>query len=304
MVFTLTAVFLSITFPKVNAQASDRRQIEPPTHAEIVRTYINLATLPLNEQTTGFSKLTPQLKEKVYRFRSALEMAIRRELRSSSEDALEVFNSLRSDRNVGFGKTSIFPRPGNENVLRMLNKYIGVVGFDSESDRKTAFLELPVDEKKFVWKIRLALHLTVEDFDKPKQLLVTELLSIIDDKAVYSETSHQNMRATYDNFEERARALFGKADTFRLFMSLGNETSCGRSPLSDIVGKPLGGIETEGNCTCYYHAYCEIQMNGGSVAQAVRQPRAAASFLTQLVTGNVVRRTGYLLTLNPCYLIL
>ncbi len=258
----LSLPLMYFAFSNANAQDVAKRNIDPPTQAEIVRTYINLANLTVAGRATALSNLSPETKEKFDQFQTALEIATRPELRSGYGYLLDTLNSSSVADRGSLRRRSFSEKIGNETVVRMLQKYIDVAGLNSESDRKKAFQTLVVDEKKGIWKTRLTLHLAFENFDWPKQMLVIELLSIIDDKPVYLESrDKKEMQAMYDYFEERARLLFGKADTYRLFMSLGNETGCVTTKASNIVGlygddfeEPVGS-----NCSCYYDTYCNLQ---------------------------------------------
>ena len=234
--------FLPFVVSVISAQEPDRSNAEMATHAEIVRTYLRLSNLSANEVVKALEELSPELRDKLYRFHASLELALRPDLRAK-------FDEFKLDESINSRRVFTTIQDRNQTVTRMLRKYIDVASMDYENDRKATFRELTIDEKKAIWKVRLALHLTVERFDRQKQQLIIELLSIIDDKPVYVETGRQEMGPIYDSFERRSRAVFGKVDTYRLFMTLGNETTC------------TSGSRTEGsgtNCTCYYDTPCAI----------------------------------------------
>lgn len=242
---------LCLLFSSVTAQESIRKITNDTSTAEVLRVYQELLEASGEGRSLLYSKIKERddLRVRLVKFDLAFRLA-----RNPSWSDLQKSRTLQSlldlDTRDSKHPSAIGSMHGAEADLVLIRKYIDIASLNSQSEQKKAFFDSTVADRKDVWRTRLAVHLAMEPLTRPQQMLVLELLTLLDNESVYSDNVSTELRAKFDDFEKRAREQFGKAETYRLFMSLGNATGC-PPPSGDAV--PGGG-----RCTCYYSAYCEI----------------------------------------------
>jgi hypothetical protein len=264
------------------AQNTVSVKTEQPTTAtsdsNIVTKYIEISSIPIIKRQKAFSDVPNELKANLYKFHLAYQFVKTSKLNQSQKDLiLESISGLASDdydltKNRTNAKTKndaieiraetlfstreVFEVFGNlggdKSDLEILNKYQTVISFN-KAERDNFYKNSSSEDKKMMWKVKLAVSLATQDFDKSKQDFVLEGISLLGNELLYSSVPDSKIQIVLDEFQKKALLLFPKEQVYKMFVSLfGNPPVCSVDQ-KDLV---LPTITQDYNCNCTSSFWC------------------------------------------------
>ena len=128
----------------------------------------------------------------------------------SEQERMAIFSSLRS----------------SDRELAMLSKYLEVVKLETNAARRQLFSDATADEKRMIWKTKMAIELATEQLDDAQRNLIAGGIDTLSDQAIYSPEGKARSKELRDAFLKQALEHFSKQNVYRLFVSLSGDYGC------------------------------------------------------------------------------
>ncbi len=278
-VFAMTVIgFLSLLTSGTNAQKTD--QLTATSDSDIVARYVEISSIPITKRQKAFSDVSNEMKANLYKFHLAFQFVKNSTFNQSQKDLiLESISSLSPDdydqtkisTNSKIKNDAIEIRAetlfssretldifgnlgGNKSDLEILNKYHTVISFN-KAERDNFYKSSSSEDKKLIWKVKLAVSLSTQYFDKPKQDFVLEGISLLGNELLYSSVPDNKIQSLLDEFQKRSLLLFPKEQVYKLFVSLfGNPPTCSVQQNDPVL--PTTNQLQGYNCNCTSSFWC------------------------------------------------
>jgi hypothetical protein len=255
-VFAMAVIgFLSLLTSDINAQKTvSVKTNQPTTDSDILQKYIEVSSLPNNERGKVFSKVSNEMKAKLFRFHLAFQFAKRPNLSSDQKglilDAImatssDVYDRTKTDssnkaqimsvearaKSVFQGREGfeIFANLGGDiSDIEMLKNYLEISNIYNLIERKDAFRESSPSVKSQLWETQLSLKLAGLSNNQDQMNLIVELIGLIDSDTYNVVEKSEKWKAIDEKLSDITKRIhenFSKKEAFEIFARLGGEGS-------------------------------------------------------------------------------